>query len=231
MLTAHRLHQGRLQSTPVISSPQSLRSERLATFDHVVRQSLAVPGLVSDACSSMLRLCEAKVDNLADLLKVPISVQHYTRLLRRPRWRRCSGRIGASLDVNDKLRLSLTDKQRVLSFLAHGHIPAGRPSPLLAEILRDVNSLMDHSLFLFQKADSLANAFMGRINIEQNQISKIFSLAAVVFLPPTLIASIYGMNFQHMPGLSWPWGYPLALGLMVISGMAPYWLFRRKGWL
>jgi len=71
----------------------------------------------------------------------------------------------------------------------------------------------------------------GFINIEQNQIIKIFSIAAVVFLPPTLIASIYGMNFQHMPELNWPWGYPMALGLMVLAAFAPYWYFKRKGWL
>jgi magnesium transporter len=75
------------------------------------------------------------------------------------------------------------------------------------------------------------SAAQGFINIEQNQIIKIFSIAAVVFLPPTLVASIYGMNFKFMPELDWPWGYPMALGLMLIAGVAPYWYFKRKGWL
>jgi magnesium transporter len=72
---------------------------------------------------------------------------------------------------------------------------------------------------------------MGFINLEQNKIIKIFSIAAVVFLPPTLVASIYGMNFRVLPELAWPWGYPFALGLMLLSGIAPYWIFKRKGWL
>jgi magnesium transporter len=75
------------------------------------------------------------------------------------------------------------------------------------------------------------DAAQGFINIEQNQIIKIFSIAAVVFLPPTLVASMYGMNFQVMPELNWEFGYPLAVLLMVLSGMAPYWYFKRKGWL
>jgi len=75
------------------------------------------------------------------------------------------------------------------------------------------------------------DATTGRIDIEQNKIIKIFSIAAVVFLPPTLIASIYGMNFRFMPELSWPFGYPFAVGLMLAAGFAPYWYFKRKGWL
>ena len=71
----------------------------------------------------------------------------------------------------------------------------------------------------------------GFINIQQAQIIKIFSIAAVVFLPPTLIASIYGMNFKYMPELDWSFGYPFAIGLMVAAGMAPYLYFKRKGWL
>ena len=75
------------------------------------------------------------------------------------------------------------------------------------------------------------DAAQGFINIEQNQIIKIFSIAAVVFLPPTLVASIYGMNFEFMPELKWMFGYPAALVLMVLSGIAPYWYFKRKNWL
>jgi magnesium transporter len=71
----------------------------------------------------------------------------------------------------------------------------------------------------------------GFINIKQNQIIKTFSIAAVVFLPPTLVASLYGMNFKMMPELEWTYGYPLAIGLMILAGIAPYWYFKRKGWL
>jgi magnesium transporter len=99
------------------------------------------------------------------------------------------------------------------------------------ELLRDIDSLLPHNSFLFEKVNFLMDAAQGFINIEQNQIIKIFSIAAVVFLPPTLVASIYGMNFDHLPELHWLAGYPWALALMVVSAIAPYWYFKRKGWL
>jgi magnesium transporter len=101
----------------------------------------------------------------------------------------------------------------------------------LREIMRDVETLMSHTTFLFDKINFLMDSTQGFINIEQNQIIKIFSIAAVVFLPPTLVASIYGMNFELMPELKWLLGYPWALGLMTVAGIAPYWFFKRKGWL
>ncbi len=98
--------------------------------------------------------------------------------------------------------------------------------------IKDIESLIAHSAFLYEKVNLLMDAGMGMINIEQNKIIKIFSIAAVVFLPPTLVASIYGMNFKHMPPeIGWEWGYPMAIVLMVIFGVAPYWYFKRKGWL
>jgi len=75
------------------------------------------------------------------------------------------------------------------------------------------------------------DAIQGFINIEQNKVVKIFSIAAVVFMPPTLVASIYGMNFRLMPELGWSFGYPLAIALMIVSGITPYWYFKRRGWL
>lgn len=98
-------------------------------------------------------------------------------------------------------------------------------------INRDIETLMSHTTFLFDKINFLMDSTQGFINIEQNQIIKTFSIAAVVFLPPTLIASIYGMNFEHMPELEWLLGYPGAIVLMVSAGFAPYWYFKRKGWL
>ena len=96
---------------------------------------------------------------------------------------------------------------------------------------RDASSLGEHAGFLSNKVTFLLDATLGLINLEQNQIIKIFSVAAVVFLPPTLVASIYGMNFDHMPELAWQVGYPMALGLMVASAILPYLFFNRRGWL
>ena len=99
------------------------------------------------------------------------------------------------------------------------------------QILRDIDSLDSHTAFLFDKINFLMDATVGFININQNKVIKIFSVASVAMLPPTLIASIYGMNFKGIPELDWSWGYPFAIVLMVASAIAPFWYFRRRGWL
>jgi magnesium transporter len=98
-------------------------------------------------------------------------------------------------------------------------------------VSRDLQSLTDHASFITQTTSFLQDAALGLINLEQNEIIKIFSVAAVMFLPPTLVASIYGMNFKSMPELAWPTGYPLAIGLMILSALIPYLYFKRRGWL
>ena len=102
---------------------------------------------------------------------------------------------------------------------------------MLRIIQRDALALGEHSKALTGRVTFLLEATLGMINLEQNQIIKIVSVAAVVFLPPTLVASIYGMNFGFMPELTWSWGYPMALGLMILSAVLPYLFFKRKGWL
>jgi len=99
------------------------------------------------------------------------------------------------------------------------------------QILRDIESLDGHTAFIFDKINFLMDAIIGFINLNQSKVVKIFSVASVAMLPPTLIASVYGMNFAHMPELGWRWGYPFSLGLMALSVALPFWYFRRKGWL
>jgi magnesium transporter len=96
---------------------------------------------------------------------------------------------------------------------------------------RDVHSLSDHAAYLTNKIQFLLDAMLGFVTIEQNNVIKIFSVAAVVFMPPTLIASIYGMNFKHMPELGWELGYPLAIVLMILAAVLPYYFFRWRKWL
>ena len=98
-------------------------------------------------------------------------------------------------------------------------------------IQRDATSLGDHALFLSNKINFLLDATLGLINLEQNQIIKIFTVASVVFLPPTLVASAYGMNFEVMPELQWHLGYPYAVGLMIVSALMPFLYFKRRGWV
>jgi magnesium transporter len=99
------------------------------------------------------------------------------------------------------------------------------------QILRDIDSLDSHTAFLFDKINFLMDATVGFININQNKIIKLFSVASVALLPPTLVASSYGMNFEFMPELKWALGYPMALGLMIVSALVPMWYFRKRGWL
>lgn len=134
-------------------------------------------------------------------------------------------------DINGKARLSLMDTRRSLSFLVRGRLLNDSQNEDVREILRDLESLTGHTSFLFDKINFLLEAAMGQISLEQSRIIKIFSIASVVFLPPTLIASIYGMNFTHMPELDFALAYPLSIGGMFLSGIAPYLLFKKKGWL
>ncbi|MEJ0041020.1 MAG: magnesium transporter CorA family protein [Rhizomicrobium sp.] len=142
-------------------------------------------------------------------------------------------RLGRKHDLTGKMRESLLSISRVLSFLT----PAmdGKPNKEvrthIKTLTRDVQSLQDHTGFLGGKLNYLLDATLGLINIDQNNIIKIMSVAAIVFLPPTLFASIWGMNFQAMPELHTMIGYPIALVIIVISGILPYVWFKRRGWL
>lgn len=143
-------------------------------------------------------------------------------------------RIGREGALTSKVQESLVSINRLVTFLASQQTSkkAGKDARTRVKTMsRDVGSLTDHITYLSGKIAFLLDATLGMINIEQNAIIKIFSVVAVVFLPPTLIASIYGMNFEMMPELSWTLGYPLALGLMVLSAVLPYRLFKRWGWL
>jgi magnesium transporter len=125
----------------------------------------------------------------------------------------------------------MMDTRRAVSFLMRGRLLNSEQFEEARQILRDIESLDGHTAFLFDKINFLMDATVGFININQNKIIKIFSVASVVFLPPTLIASVYGMNFKILPELNWEWGYPFAIALMIASAIAPFWYFRKRGWL
>lgn len=141
------------------------------------------------------------------------------------------GRVAKHEDLNGRIRRNVMDTRRALSFLMRQRVLLGHHLEEAQQILRDIDALDSHTAFLFDKINFLMDATVGFININQNKIVKLFSVASVALLPPTLIASVYGMNFQHMPELQWQVGYPLALALMLISVLIPLWLFRRRGWL
>ncbi len=142
--------------------------------------------------------------------------------------------IGAVSDLVSRARESLVSLNRLVTFFREMHKETGGARESIAHwktVTADLSSLSDHATFLSGKVSFLLDATLGMINNEQNAIIKILSVAALVFLPPTLVAGVYGMNFQFIPELKWAHGYPFALFLMVISAVLPYLFFRRKGWL
>jgi magnesium transporter len=142
--------------------------------------------------------------------------------------------IGREGELTSRSRESLLSLDRLLTFLAHAMGERGDEKALRARVKtasRDVQSLADHVGYLSTKITFLLDATLGMINNEQNTIIKIFSVLAVALMPPTLVGTVYGMNFKHIPELDWIWGYPFALALMVVSAVLPWLYFKRKGWL
>jgi len=197
------------------------------------RKQLLIDGNVFEV---LLDLFETKIEQLADTIEdVYSDLEALSRVIldgkQDEEFQRSLAQLAEQEDLGWKVRLCLMDTQRAINFLLRKvHLPAGQIEQA-REILRDVESLLPHNESLFQKVNFLMQAAMGFINIEQNRIIKIFSVIAVVFLPPTLVASSYGMNFQRMPELSWVYGYPMSVGMMVLAGIAPYLYFKRKRWL
>ncbi|WP_333805189.1 magnesium/cobalt transporter CorA [Sulfurospirillum sp.] len=140
-------------------------------------------------------------------------------------------KISSFEDLNMNIRENLMDKQRILtSFIKSNKFDASLRSDIVI-MLKDIKSLIDYSEFNFERLDYLQNIFLGVLNIEQNKVIKIFTIMNVIFLPPTLIASIYGMNFDILPELRWDYGYAFSLLLMVLSAVSPILYFKKKGWI
>ena len=145
--------------------------------------------------------------------------------------------LGRSGNLIARERDCIVSLSRLVQYAGHedfddaGEGPASPIYPRLKPVTRDLQSLSEFAGFLSSKVSFMLDATLGLINIEQNAIVKIFTVAAVIFLPPTLVASIYGMNFDILPELHWKFGYPFSIVLMIISVILPYWFCRRKGWL
>jgi len=137
-------------------------------------------------------------------------------------------------DLQEKvmiIRQNIVDKQRVVSNMLKCNFFPEELLPRLSMIIKDINSLFEYTRFGFDRLDYLQDTFLGLVNLQQNKIIKIFTVVSVIFMPPTLIASIYGMNFKHLPELDWKMGYPLSILLMVVFSAAVLFYFRRKKWL
>ncbi len=155
------------------------------------------------------------------------------RLKAKPDYEDMMRRIGIQSDLFSKAQESLLTLNRLVSFASQGISPRWSSDEMerVSVTLKDINALSDYINFQSNKVYFLLDATLGLISIEQSSIIKIFSVAAVVFLPPTLVASIYGMNFKFMPELGWLLGYPFAIAMMVLAAVVPYFFFKKKRWL
>jgi magnesium transporter len=140
-------------------------------------------------------------------------------------------RLGTFADLNSKINESLHSLGRMLSFFKQVNNNDSVTERNIKTLNTDLFALSQQTLFLSDKITFQLDATLGMINVEQNTIMKIFTVASIFFLPPTVIGSIYGMNFEHMPELHWEYGYPIAIGVMLVSVLMPYYYFRKKGWL
>ncbi len=192
----------------------------------------------------MMELLDAVIDRAADILeRAGADIDRASHDIFEPEGRRVDRTItyryilrtiGRKGDLTSKVRESLVSIGRLVLFLANEADAMKWPKEMrtqLKSMQRDVQSLSDHATYLANKVTFLLDAMIGVMSVEQNNIIKLFSVAAVVLMPPTLIASIYGMNFKHMPELNWEFGYPLAIVLMLIAAVLPYWFFKWKKWL
>jgi len=215
----------------------SVHREDLPVFRLLRLRARRTPALIGDAKDVLLKLYDADAEYSADALEgIYDKLEAVSaRVLREDVNDRIAAEALAAIareeDLNGRIRRNLMDTRRALSFMMRSRMLGAEQFEEARQILRDIDSLDSHTAFLFDKINFLMDALVGFININQNKIIKIFSVASVALLPPTLIASIYGMNFAHMPELQWPWGYPFALGLMAVSVAAPLLYFRRKGYL
>lgn len=211
--------------------------------------ALQAPDLYASGALMLVGLLEAIVDRTADVLeKVSAQVDGISKHISERRRREHDARRSSlelevlmndvvfNQNVATQIRVSLVSLGRMVGFMPVAKEFQARKDrdemkERMASLAHDIQSLTDHTGFLNDTMNFLLDAALGFINIEQNAIIKIFSIAAVVFLPPTLVASIYGMNFKHMPELDWHQGYLVALLLMILSGVLPYLWFKKRGWL
>ena len=204
------------------------------------------PELVRDAPTALVRLLDAMIDRLADELEAvsqemeELSAQIFHKKIedrRIPATRLTAllTRIGRTQTLLTKIRYSTVSTIRMLSFLTGANrfheAAQSETRNHLASLTTDATSLSEHASFLSDNVTFLLDASLGLISIEQNAAMKLFSWAALVFLPPTLIAGIYGMNFKHMPELEWVYGYPMALTLIFASAILPFVYLKRRGWI
>jgi magnesium transporter len=212
----------------------TLRSDELPEIRTFAAQCGKDAGDYPSAASLLLGLVAARVSLMADVLqKLQADLDAVSGMVFRTEAKVMTTTLETLArieDVNGKARLGFMENKRAYSNLVR-ITDLNVNHEMLNEILRDVDSLMNFSDFLAERTQFLLDAAMGMINIAHNKRLNVFTVLSVILMPPTLIASIYGMNFRHMPELTWVWGYPMAIALMVCVAVVPIVFLRRRGWL
>jgi magnesium transporter len=213
------------------------------TFENHARRD---PELVRDGPTALVRLLDAIIDRLADEIEVVsarmenlsqeiFQEQQDQRRIPAEKLTALLTSIGRMQTLLTKIRYSAVSTFRMLSFLGGSNLVHDENHAELrhhlTSLTTDVSSLSEHASFLSDNLTFLLDASLGLISIEQNEALKLFSWAAVIFLPPTLVAGVFGMNFHYMPELNWHYGYPLSLGLMLVTAVGPYLYFKKRGWI
>lgn len=218
----------------------TVRYTELSAFRQFGAKSSRQPSTFSSSHQIFLALADAVVDRIADVLEsVQVELQTLSRCIfderkeQRTDLQQIIQQLGQHRSLLSQLGESLFSSSRLIAFYRlHANEPKlGVSKGLLKALERDVRSLGEHQARLLGDIAFLLDATLGLINIEQNAIIKVFSIAAVLFLPPTLVGTVYGMNFERMPELSRSFGYPMALGMMVVSAIIPYAWFKFRDWL
>jgi magnesium transporter len=212
----------------------SVRYKKLQSFDTFTKKLLISPREFKTGYSIFCQIIDIRIDADADTIE---NLSKEITKIRKHVFTDYSNddeeileKISTFEDLNMKIRENLTDKQRILNSLLKSQkfVDDKHELPIM---LKDIKSLIDHTNFNFERLDYLQNIFIGILSIEQNKVIKIFTIVNVIFLPPTLIASIYGMNFDLIPELHWEYGYVISIILMVISSITPILIFKKKGWI
>ncbi len=215
----------------------SVHDQDLPLFQIFRQRTLGHPELVEDSLDVLIDLYGSDVEFSADALEEVyvelggIGNRVLNSTLGDTEAAEVLANIAHSEYLNGRIRRNLMDTRRAISFLMRSKLLKPNQLEESHQIMRDIDSLDGHTAFLFDKINFLMNTTVGFININQNKVVRLFSVASVALLPPTLIASIYGMNFKNMAELQWEYGYEFSLLLMAMSVALPFWIFHRKGWL
>ena len=215
----------------------SIHDETVPAFRLLRMRARRMPGLLGDAKDVLLALLDGDAEYCADTLEGIYDELEAAskKVLDDNVTDEVAADVLATIarqeDMNGRIRRNVMDTRRAVSFLMRSRMLDAEQFEEARQIQRDLDSLDSHTTFLFDKINFLMDATVGFININQNKIIKLFSVASVALLPPTLIASVYGMNFKLMPELDWQFGYAWAIGLMIASALVPMWYFRKRGWL